>query len=139
MSWDVHFFMPLDIRGPGSGASGLQGLYQWTLVLRRQPWAELYHWLHGSSAYRWQIIQSILYSHEPISIIHLFMGIDIDIDIYKLPWWLSGKESACQCSRLALISGLGRSPQERNDNPLQYSCLKITWTEEPSALQSTGP
>ena len=26
---------------------------------------------------------------------------------YGLPWWLSGKESACQCSR----------------NPLRYSCL----------------
>ena len=30
--------------------------------------------------------------------------------------------------------GLGRSPGEGNDNPLQYSCLKIPWTEEPGSL-----
>ena len=27
---------------------------------------------------------------------------------------------------------------EGNDNPLQYSCLKIPWTEEPGRLQSMG-
>ena len=40
-------------------------------------------------------------------------------------WWLSGKESICQC-RILLGStpGLGRSPAEGNGNPLQYSCLE---------------
>ena len=33
------------------------------------------------------------------------------------------------------IPGLGRSPGEGNDNPLQYSCLE-NWTEEPGGLQS---
>ena len=28
------------------------------------------------------------------------------------------------------IPGLGRSPGGGNCNPLQYSCLKILWTEE---------
>ena len=28
------------------------------------------------------------------------------------------------------IPGSGRSPGEGNDNPLQYSCLEIAWTEE---------
>ena len=36
------------------------------------------------------------------------------------------------------ILGLGRSPEERNGNPLQYSCLEIPWTEEPGGLQSMG-
>ena len=27
---------------------------------------------------------------------------------------------------------------EGNGNPLQYSCLKIPWTEEPGGLQSMG-
>ena len=27
---------------------------------------------------------------------------------------------------------------EGNDNPLQYSCLEIPWTEEPGGLQATG-
>ena len=32
----------------------------------------------------------------------------------------------------------GRSPGGRNGNPLQYSCWKIPWTEEPGGLQSLG-
>ena len=34
------------------------------------------------------------------------------------------------------ITGLGRSSRGRNDNPLQYSCLKNPWTEEPGGLRS---
>ena len=33
------------------------------------------------------------------------------------------KESACSAGELGLIPGPGRSPGERNGNPLQYSCL----------------
>ena len=36
---------------------------------------------------------------------------------------VKGKESACSAGDLSLIPGLGRSPGEGNDNPLQYSCL----------------
>ena len=36
------------------------------------------------------------------------------------------------------IPGSGRSPGVGNGNPLQYSCLKIPWTEEPDGLQSKG-
>ena len=39
---------------------------------------------------------------------------------------------------MGLISGLGRSPGRGNGNPLQYSCLKNPWTEEPGRLQSMG-
>ena len=35
---------------------------------------------------------------------------------------LDGKESACNSGDQGLIPGLGRSPGEGNDNPLQYSC-----------------
>ena len=34
-----------------------------------------------------------------------------------------GKESACNAGDLGWIPGSGRSPGERNSNPLQYSCL----------------
>ena len=37
-----------------------------------------------------------------------------------------------------LTLGLGRSPGIRNDNPLQYSCWRIPWTEEAGGLQSMG-
>ena len=43
-----------------------------------------------------------------------------------LPWWLSGKESACNTGAAGIsgsIPGLGRS-QERAWQPLQYSCLE---------------
>ena len=41
-----------------------------------------------------------------------------------LPWWFSGKESACNAGFCngGLISTSGRSPGEGNGNPLQYSC-----------------
>ena len=37
----------------------------------------------------------------------------------RLPWWLSSKESACQCRR----RGFERSPGGGNGNPLQSSYL----------------
>ena len=43
---------------------------------------------------------------------------------WELPWWLTGKESACQAGVTGSISGLDRSPEERTGDPLQYSCLK---------------
>ena len=37
-----------------------------------------------------------------------------------------------------LIPGSGRSPGGGLGNPLQYSCWRIPWTEEPGGLQSIG-
>ena len=37
-----------------------------------------------------------------------------------------------------LILGSGRPPRVVNGNPLQYSCLKNSWMDEPGRLQSTG-
>ena len=48
-----------------------------------------------------------------------------------LPWWLSGKEFACQCKRHEFDPWSGKilhaSNQlngEGNGSPLQYSCLE---------------
>ena len=38
--------------------------------------------------------------------------------------WLSGKESACQCSRRGFDLWSGKIPGEGNGNPFQYSCLE---------------
>ena len=35
-----------------------------------------------------------------------------------------GKEPVCSAGYLGLILGFGRSPEEGNGNPLQYSCLE---------------
>ena len=45
---------------------------------------------------------------------------------WRLPRWLSGKESTCQCRRRGLTPGSiqERPPGEGNGNPLQYSCLE---------------
>ena len=40
------------------------------------------------------------------------------------PGGSDGKESACNAGDLGSIPGLGRSPEEGNGNPLQYSCLE---------------
>ena len=48
------------------------------------------------------------------------------------------KESASKAGDPGSIPGSGRSPGEGNGNPLQYSCLKIPRTEEPSGLQFMG-
>ena len=41
-----------------------------------------------------------------------------------LPWWLRGKETVCNAGDAGLIPGLGKSPGEGHDNPLQYSSLE---------------
>ena len=40
-----------------------------------------------------------------------------------VPWWLSGKEYACEAEATG-DTGSGRSPGEGHGNPLQYSCLE---------------
>ena len=42
------------------------------------------------------------------------------IKLWGLPWWLSGKESACNAGDAGLITGSGRCPGEGNGNPLQF-------------------
>ena len=44
--------------------------------------------------------------------------------ILGLPWWFSGKVSACSAGDEGLIPGLGRSPGVGNGNPVQYSYLE---------------
>ena len=46
------------------------------------------------------------------------------MEVTGLPWWPSGKESACSAGDLGLIPGLGRSPRGGHGNSLQYSCLE---------------
>ena len=43
--------------------------------------------------------------------------------LFRRSYWLSGKESACQCRRHRLIPGWERSPGEGNGKLFQYSCL----------------
>ena len=53
-----------------------------------------------------------------------------------LPWWLSGKESACQCSRHRFDSWIQKIPWKRKWQSTPY--LENPMTEEAGGLQSTG-
>ena len=44
--------------------------------------------------------------------------------LMAFPRGSDGKESTCNAGDPGLISGMGRSPGERNGKPLQYSCLE---------------
>ena len=46
------------------------------------------------------------------------------IPLKGVPGGSDGIESTCNVGDLGLISGLGISSGEGNDNPLQYSCLE---------------
>ena len=54
------------------------------------------------------------------------------------PGGSEGKAPACNAGDPGSIPGSGRSPGGGNGNPLQYSCLEISWAEKPGGLQSMG-
>ena len=60
------------------------------------------------------------------------------IQIMGLPWWLSGKESACQCKRQGFDPWISKIPWGRKMQPPEYSCLEVPWTKEPGVVQSMG-
>ena len=49
---------------------------------------------------------------------------DSDTDFKLVAIGSDGKESACNAEEPGLSPGLGRSPREWKDDPLQYSCLE---------------
>ena len=63
--------------------------------------------------------------------------------LWGFPGSLDVEVSACNAGDLGLIPGLGRSPEEGNDNPLQYSCLENpmdrgAWRVQPMGSQRVG-
>ena len=65
----------------------------------------------------------------------MFKGI---IAFVGFPGGSDGKATACNAGDPASIPGLGRSPGEGNDNPLQYSCLENSMDGGAGGLQSVG-
>ena len=58
---------------------------------------------------------------------------------FRLPWWLSGKASACQCGRHGFDPWGWEDPlgKEMATHP-SILAWRIPWTEEPGGLQSMG-
>ena len=58
---------------------------------------------------------------------------------YGSPWDSDSEESACNAGDTGLIPGLGRSPGERNSNPVRYSCPENSMDRRAwQAIQSLG-
>ena len=55
-----------------------------------------------------------------------------------LPWWLNGKEFACNAGDAGSISRSRRSHEEGNGNTFQYACLGSPMDREAGRLQSMG-
>ena len=66
---------------------------------------------------------SLLLSLEQLLSICCVLGTG-DRAVRGFPGSSDGKESACSVGDLGLIPGSGRSPRDRNGNPLQNSCLE---------------
>ena len=59
---------------------------------------------------------------------------------WGFPIGLAGKEPPAYEGDMGNTGSISVSaPRAGSGTPLQYSCLKIPWTEEPGRLQSTGP
>ena len=55
-----------------------------------------------------------------------------------LPWWHSGKESACQCRRPGSNPGSEDPLEKEMATHSNILAWEIPWTEEPGGLQSMG-
>ena len=68
-------------------------------------------------------INQITFKYQ--GIIHIFVCVNIHIYIHlSIPGGSDDKASACNAGDLGSMPPSGRSPGERNSNPLLYSCLE---------------
>ena len=65
----------------------------------------------------------------------------LEYSCLRLPRWLSGKESSCQCRRSkrhGFNPWVRKIPWRRAWQPIFLPQWRIPWTEEPGRLQSMG-
>ena len=70
------------------------------------------------STYFWN---SFILLHVPVACSFLLLS---SIVLCRLPWWLSGKESPCQCRRCGFDPWMGKITWRKGWHPLPYSCLE---------------
>ena len=54
---------------------------------------------------------------------------------YWLPWWLSGKESSCQCRRYGFDPWVRKITEKEMVTHSSILAWEILWTTEPGGLQ----
>jgi len=79
-----------------------------------------------SEGYSWLLSNPLPHSYEKCYQLGCVEG---------FPYGSVGKQSVCNAGDTSSISGSGRSPGGRHDNPLEYSCLEIPMDKE--AWQAT--
>ena len=57
---------------------------------------------------------------------------------FRLPWWLSSKQSACNAEDMGLTPGGEDSLEKETAIHHSIRAWKMPWTEEPGGLQSMG-
>ena len=75
---------------------------------------------------------------QPLEIAKLIQDLGFEAAVMEDYTGSDGKEYAHNAEDKGLIPGWGKSPGEGNGNPLQYSCWRMLWTEEPGGLHSMG-
>ena len=80
--------------------------------------------LRGNLFSTWQLTWLPIYSMDGLS--------QVVLEVNNPP------ANAGDIRDMGSIPGLARSPGGGYNNPLQYSCLQIPWTEKPGGQQSTG-
>ena len=90
----------------------------WTLTVmsNKTNWFDSRHWQQLLSILMLKLSQIWPIGQSPFDISLLFFE--------GKPWYLRGKESACNVGDLGSIPALGRSPGEGNGKPLQCSYLE---------------
>ena len=67
------------------------------------------------------------------------LNMDVIPGVARLSWWLSGKESTCQCRRCRFDLWVGKFPWRRKWQPIPVFLLgKSQGQEEPEGLKSVG-
>ena len=88
------------------------------------------HWLHGNSG-NTRHLCAVLRAQSQGCVHRLQAHLNLSsINALGFPGGLGGKESACNAGDWGSIPGSGRSPEEGDCYPLQYSCLEKPGKEE---------
>ena len=79
-------------------------------------------WKYGNSlVVQWLALHTSLQGAPVPSLVRELISFKLPA---RLPWWLGGKESTCQCRRLKYGLWIRKTPWRRAWHPLQYSCLE---------------
>ena len=90
----------------------------------------------------WNFLQDILFSYKnkEQNGVYSLLPFKLKKEEERLPWWLSGKESACQCRRHEFDPWSGKIPHATEQISLCAQLLSLcSRAQEPQLLKSECP